>query len=69
MTEIFNEINDSFKSRVDFIYDMMLHQNTIVQAMQTLKNFSDTCTEEQKDFIDFYLKLQMEKMKNENTND
>lgn len=69
MTEIFNGINDTFKSRVDFIYDMMLHQNTIVQAMQDLKNFSDTCTEEQKDFIDFYLKLQMEKMKNEDTND
>ena len=69
MTEIFNGINDAFKARVDFIYDMMLHQNTIIQAMQALKDFSDTCTEEQQDFIDFYLKLQMEKLKNENTND
>lgn len=69
MIEIFEDLTDQFKDRVAFIYDMMMRQNGIVQAIKVLKDFSDTCTEEQKEFIDFYLKVQMEKMKNEDNND
>ena len=63
MTELFPDISDSFRKRVEFVVDMAFRQNTTLKAMQVIKNFSDTCSDLEKDFINFYLKLKVESLK------
>lgn len=67
MTEIFTHISDNVKESVDFIWTVAAQQDPIEAS-----KFIDSCikylktryTEEEMEFVHFYLKLQMEKIKN-----
>lgn len=65
MVELFTDISESFKKRMAFIIDMAFRQETKLKAMQVIKNFSQYCSEREKNFIDFYLKIKMENFRNE----
>lgn len=67
MVEIFDNIGNDVKESVDFIWTTASQQDPIKAS-----KFIDTCikyletryTEEEMEFVHFYLKLQMEKIKN-----
>lgn len=69
MIEIFDNISESFKARAQTMINIILAQKNFSAASQALSAFSDVCSEEQKDFLEFYLTLRMESLKNESNSD
>lgn len=68
MTELFTNISDEFKRRVEFIVNIAFKQENILKAIQMINDFSATCqSEEEKDFIDFYLQFRLMEFENEST--
>ena len=69
MTEIYGDLPKSFKKRVEMLVEIALQQPTLLKGMQLIKIFSSACSAEEQEYIDFYLKLKMETLQNENNND
>ena len=69
MIEIFDNISESFKARAQTMINIILAQKNFSAASQALATFSEACSEEQKDFLEFYLTLRMESLKNESNSD
>ena len=69
MTELFTNLSEQFKKNAKFMVDRALQQNNLIQAFKIIESFSQYCSEEERDFLMFYLNLQKEKIKNENNYD
>lgn len=70
MTELFPNLPISFKRNASFLIDMALLRPTLIEGFKIIQNFSNECSsEEERDFINFYLNLKMETIKNESDND
>ena len=64
MTEIFENISDDVKRKVDMIWRMAISYDNPIKAAQFLnqvvKYYSLRWTEEEVDFLQFYLAMKME---------
>lgn len=58
MTEIFTNLPVEFKQRVKFMWEMAIRQSNLPKTMKVIKNFMENCSEEEKEFIDFYIQMQ-----------
>ena len=70
MIEIYANIDENFRKRVEFMFEMALLQKNHFKAAQVLVNFLKTCNnEEEQDYASFvfYTKM-MERLNNENNN-
>lgn len=69
MTEIFTNISDDIKRKAEIIWRMALIQEHPFAAAEFLNNiideYSTKWTEEEIEFLQFYLKTKMEMMKND----
>lgn len=71
MEELFPNVRTEFKKQVAFLVDMAAYQENLFEAVKMIKNFSDSCiNEDEKDFIDFYIKLKLlQEQDNESNSD
>lgn len=66
MVEIFYDIPPHIKELAKNWVDLALRQTNPFDAVKMISNFADSCsTEEERDFVDFYFKLRLEQLKNE----
>ena len=69
MTEIFTNINNDIKNKADIIWKLTLGQKNPVSASYFLNNiinyYRNKLTEEEINFLQFYIQMQMEMMKND----
>ena len=72
MIEIFANISDEVKQLAEFLWNNALsRENPIVAGeflSSSVKLLENSLSEEEIEFIDFYIKMQMEKMKDESNN-
>ena len=70
MVEIFYDIPPHIKELAKNWVDLALQQTNPFDAVKMISNFADSCsTEEERDFVDFYFKLRLERLLNEHNND
>lgn len=69
MNELFTDIPDKDKKMIEFMVDNSLDLKNISKNMNNLTVFRNNCSDIEKDFMDFYFNLKLEKMKNENNID
>lgn len=69
MNELFTDIPDKNKKMIEFMVDNSLDLKNISKNMNNLTEFRNNCSDLEKDFMDFYFNLKLEKMKNENNID
>lgn len=69
MNELFTDIPDKDKKIIEFMVDNSLDLKNISKNMNNLTEFRNNCSDLEKDFMDFYFNLKLEKMKNENNID
>ena len=69
MNELFTNIPDKNKKMIEFMIDNSLDFKNISKNMNDLTDFRNNCSDIEKDFMDFYFNLKLEKMKNENNID
>lgn len=70
MEEIYSNISEQFRQRVDFIFQMSLLQKNHMASAQTLINFLKTCiNDDERDYANlvFYTKM-MERLNDESNN-
>jgi len=69
MIEIFTNISDEIKNTADIIWRITLAQKNPVSAVSFLNNiikyYNNKLTEEEINFLQFYIQMQMEMMKND----
>lgn len=69
MIEIFADIDDEIKSKCNIIWKIALAQDDPMKAAKFLNNITEhyrnKWTEEEINFLQFYLQTQMEMMKND----
>lgn len=66
MKEIFLNINAQFKNTVKTIFEIALSQPNLYYTIKVLKDFVANCTDEEKEFADFYFNMKMERLKDGN---
>ena len=69
MNELFTDIPDKNKKMIEFMVDNSLDLKNISKNMNNLTEFRNNCSDLEKDFMDFYFNLKLEKIKNENNID
>ena len=70
MVEIFYNIPPHIKELAKNWVDLALRQTNPFEAVKMISNFANSCsTEEERDFVDFYFKLRLERLLNEHNND
>ena len=70
MVEIFYDIPPHIKELAKNWVDLALRQTNPFEAVKMISNFANSCsTEEERDFVDFYFKLRLERLLNEHNND
>ena len=63
MTEIFENIPQRVKANAEFIFNVAMAQKDLVHAVDTLKEYWDTCyNEDEKEFVKFYFQMRLEQM-------
>ncbi len=69
MVELFTDIKDEVKQTASFIWRMAKLQSNPIHAGEfidtSIKYLEQIYTEDEMNFVHFYLQMQMEKMKNE----
>jgi hypothetical protein len=69
MIEIFTDINDEIKSKCNIIWKIALAQDNPIKAAKFLNNVTEyyrqRWSDEEINFLQFYLYTQMEMMKND----
>lgn len=66
MQELFPNIPESVRKNTEFIFDMALRQKNLLSMVNTLNEYTNTCSsEEEKEFVEFYFNMKMEQMLNE----
>lgn len=66
MQELFPNIPESVRKNAEFIFDMALRQKNLLSMVNTLNEYTNTCSsEEEKEFVEFYFNMKMEQMLNE----
>lgn len=68
MIELFTNVSDTDKEFAKFAVDIAFQQSTIPKIMDNIKNYRALCSPEVQEFIDFYVHLKMEEIKNEKSN-
>lgn len=71
MNELYSEISEDFRQKVDFIFEMALRQDSLIKGIKTLTNFLNTCIDErEKEYalLTFSARI-MEYKTDENIND
>lgn len=69
MTELFSNLSEEFKIRAQMMIDLAVSQKSIITALSMIQNFSKECSQEEQEFIDFYLTMKTESLKNESNSD
>lgn len=63
MIEIFENIPQRVKDNAEFIFNVAMAQKDLVHAVDTLKEYWDTCyNEDEKEFVKFYFQMRLEQM-------
>lgn len=70
MIELFTKIPNELKIQIQNFIDDTLKQFGWIGGIKIIAEFANSCSsEEEQDFIDFYLTMKIEDSKNENNND
>ena len=70
MIELFTNVPDYVKELAKYWVDLALQQKNLFEGVKMVSEFANSClTEEDREFVDFYFKLRLEQLKNENNND
>lgn len=70
MTELFTNIPEHVKQQAKAWVDLAFHQTNLLDGAKMIKEYHDACfTDEEKDFVDFYFRMRLEQLKNEDSND
>ena len=63
MTEIFKNIPEEVKKQARFWADMALLQPNFLDGAKMMSEYVNSCkNEEEREFVDFYFKMRMEKI-------
>ena len=69
MIELFSELTPEFKERAKAFIDLTIRTQDLPMAVYAIKNFSNNCSENEQEFIDFYLSLRARQVINESDYD
>lgn len=70
MVELFANVPEYIRELAKYWVDLALKQRNPMDSIKMVLEFANSCpTEEEKDFVDFYFRLRLEQIKNENNND
>ena len=65
MVELFENIPEEAKKRAEFVFDMALRQNDMLNAVKILNEYTNSCVdEEEQEFVEFYFKMRLEELLN-----
>lgn len=68
MTELFTDISDFDKHLTRLAVDAALRLNDAPQTIKRIEEYRAVCSPAVQEFIDFYVQLKLEEMKNEESN-
>ena len=69
MIELFADLQDKVKKQIEWFVDATLLNSDPFEVVNILNEYTENCqTQEEKDFVQFYLNLRLEDMKNGNFN-
>ena len=69
MIELFADLPDKVKKQIEWFVDVTLLNSDPFEVVNILNEYTENCqTQEEKDFVQFYLNLRLEYMKNGNFN-
>ena len=69
MIELFADLPDKVKKQIEWFVDVTLLNSDPFEVVNILNEYTENCqTQEEKDFVQFYLNLRLEDMKNGNFN-
>ena len=67
MIEIYSDIPESVRERAKFWVDFALQQKNPMDGIKMIADYANSCSNlHEQDFVDFYFKLRMEQLRNEN---
>ena len=67
MTELFTELPDNVKRQAEKFVDMTLQNDDPFDIVNILNEYTESCqSEEEKEFVQFYINMRLEEMKNGN---
>lgn len=65
MTELFTELPDNVKRQAEKFVDMTLQNDDPFDIVNILNEYTESCqSEEEKEFVQFYINMRLEEMKN-----
>ena len=65
MVELFTEIPEEAKKRAEFVFNMALRQNDMLNAVKILNEYTNSCVdEEEQEFVEFYFRMRLEELLN-----
>ena len=66
MIELFSNVSNAVKENAEFIFEMAMRQKNLYESAKILQNFVSLIEdEEEREFVDFYFNMRMEKLKYE----
>lgn len=70
MIELFPNVPQHIRDLTKEWVDLALRQSNPFEGVKMVSNFANSCsTEEEKEFVDFYFRLRMEQLRNEDDSD
>ena len=64
MVELFADVPAHIKEQAELWVNLALRQNNPVKAMKIMEEFRPMLNDREKEFVDFYFNLRLEKLKN-----
>lgn len=68
MTELFTDISDFDKHITRLAIDAAFRQTTVPKTIKAIEEYRAVCSPAVQEFVDFYVQLKLEEMKNEENN-
>ena len=70
MVELFADIPNRIREQAKFWVDLALQQNNPADTIKMVADYANSCiNEEEREFVDFYFKMRLQQLENENNND
>lgn len=67
MTELFTDLPDNVKRQAEQFVDITLMHDDPFEIVNILNEYTQSCqTEEEQEFVEFYVNMRLEELKNEN---
>ena len=68
MTELFTDISEADKQLTRLAIDTAFMLNDVPKAIKRIEEYRAVCSPAVQEFVDFYVQLKLEEMKNEENN-